>query len=125
MQFWEGKEPYPREHKGFKILENQEVQMSQKLFGGRKTPFLLQRWKKKWLGQTKNTTKKKNLWKGQYWYPYSSTLREMIHHSLVSRATVDNCPVAPLSSPPFHQSSPSLYPVPWSALTMGEAHEEQ
>lgn len=40
MQFLEGKEPHPQEHKDFKILENQEMQTSQKLFGDRKAPFL-------------------------------------------------------------------------------------
>lgn len=38
LQFAEGKKPYPREHRDdlypFKILENQEGQMSQELFWG-------------------------------------------------------------------------------------------
>lgn len=66
LQFGEGKEPYPWEHNGdlcpFKILENQEMQMSQELLGaaggggGQKWPSLLQGSKRKPSGKTKIVT---------------------------------------------------------------------
>lgn len=63
LQFGEEKEPYPREHSNdlypFKILENQETQLSQELLGrevGWGSPSLLQGLKRKPLGKTKNMT---------------------------------------------------------------------
>lgn len=69
MQFWEGKEPYPQEHKGFKILENQKVQMNQKLFGERKAPFLTPEIKEETIRENQNhNQRKKKLWKGHTGY---------------------------------------------------------
>lgn len=62
LQFGEGKEPYPWEHNDdfcpYKILENQEMQMSQELLGGEggKWPSLLQGSKRKPSGKTKIMT---------------------------------------------------------------------
>lgn len=64
LQFGEGKKPYPWEHNDalcpFKILENQEMQMSQELFEKNKQtnkkPFLTPGIKRKPLGKTESET---------------------------------------------------------------------